>query len=109
MGTLKCKYSVKKVQLQPGSFFDAGIAGSCGSRCPCSGLAEIHRLLGLREKKLCLQKEKNTKYSLVSIGEMCCLLAKLSVSRKICGAWELSCFIVVLFILFHFQLELGVL
>lgn len=86
---MKCKYSVEKVQLQPGSIFGAGIAGAAGAGVRAQGWQ--HRFLGLREKKLCLQKEKNTKYKLVSIGEMRSLLAKLSVSRKNCGTWELSC------------------
>lgn len=38
------------------------LPGAAGAGVRAQGLAAKHRLLGLREKKLCLQKEKNTKY-----------------------------------------------
>lgn len=109
MDTLICKYSVEKVHLQPGSVFGAGIAGSCGSRCPCSGAGSKPSTFGSKRKEtLPTKREKyevRTHFHRRNVLPACKMICKQE------NLWYLGIefLIGVLFVLFHFQLELGLL
>lgn len=82
--------------------------GAAGAGVRARGLAANHRVLGLREKKLPTKREKYevpTRFRRRNVLPACKMICKQE------NLWYLGIefVIVVLFVLFHFQLELGLL